>query len=1098
MIKPSAVTRSSHKTPLFLTQAVLASTLFLSQAGFATDYPPTPNPVAGVQTTVVGDINIFAGGQISGGAVADGILMDAAGSTVSIFAGALNPAVTAAAAGNGINVTGKNGTINVNDPGNLINVTGTGVPILIGADNLTLNNSGQILGNTGQAISLVAGGTNATITNQATGIIKQTGVALQSTIQTAMAATGLTLINAGTIEQSVATNNRAIQLSAPFVSVTNQNGGVIQQTLTATNIGAAIRLDLSVTEGAIINELGGTIRMTGVNPLAPAIAVDAGVAAGKAITISNAGTISSTATGAPTIVVQGGAGREITSITNAQTGLINGKNISVAVGVRGIIQNAGSTIINGLTNFGDITNTVGAGSVAIDFSNAAAQASIIQQDGTITGDVLLATKDGSGLTGNVFTMSGGKIDGNVVVTANAVGIDQVLGLSGGTITGLLDGSAGLLAKTNTFNISGGTVTGLTKLGLGPDIIKLSGGNLAGGVLGQDNAGSTININKSYTLAAGIAFDHVGKITVNNANTVFTLLGKISNIPAAGGVSVNNSAVLLMDAGSLIQGLSPVNVVAGGNLTTQGAVNIDFTGAGGGIGLTNAGTIVLSKGSTLGITAANDNPNTFVNQAGATLQIDLGSAVPGGVVDTGKMTLANAGAGGVQIANLAAGSFVRPNIQGFVSSGDKVAIITALNPADRINDDAELIQPGSATVSFVKSGNGTDTIFLTAVAQSFASLDANSGIARFLDSLIAGGTTDVNFQALLGALQALQTDQAVADAVESLAPTGANGSFFLSAMTNMRTVFDAVADRHTQPWPRRAGGLSSGDSGALPGGFWMQGLGGHTHQDEREDIAGFHSDFGGALFGLDWKLNDCASFGMVASYIKTNIEDNAVNPKNISGKNLQITGYGWVDYTEHLYLEAMLAYGGNDYQTNRSINIPGLLSTAAQADFDGHQWGAQADLGWKLWNNNSAYFTPFARLRYLQSDIDGYTETGAGFLNLTVNETDYNEFLGGLGLRLGTQIEASNGITWIPELTALLGYDFHSDGASIPAFFPGYTGGSSTFNTDGPTVGRTVFDLGLGVLAALDDHSRLSIKYNLELREDYWANAGYLQFQYWFN
>ena len=1127
MIKPA------NKT-LLLTQAVLASTLFLSPLGYATDFNAPGFPAQ--TTSGNGDVvNIQTLGSIvTNAAGVSAVTLDsvAVSGQVTIQPGntvATGAIQVGAAAANGILVTQSNGVINIggtvgaNTSKIILDVgtVGDAIKINAGVDNTSITNAGTILGGTKSVIEIA--GTNTKITNSAGGILQSgAGAVVAPTINVAVGATGLNLTNAGTIHQ-VKLDQQAILLKADFGTITNS--GTITQSDGGAVSKAVIELDATVTAGSIVNQQLGTISQSGGGAIAAeTILINA---TGGTVIVDNAGTISNAAAANATILV--GAGANILSITNQATGVISNTADS-AITLTGILGNT----VTGLVNFGTISST---GADAIDFAAGTAKGGIYQNGGVITGDVRLASLDG-GLKGNVFTMSGGLITGNVISSGNA-GQSQTFALSGGIIAGNLDGTAGTLA--NTFNITGGAVTGDVHLGGVGDTVNLSGATtlntITGGggidtinilpnasklsfnLLDGKGGNDTLNINTTFSTSAVTVINSMDLINVNDAGTVFSLLNKITNM----GVSlIINPGTTMVMAGSSVQGTAGAGATVdiSGQLTVQGASNITLTGVNAQV--INNGILELTRASNLTITG--DRPNTFLNKVGGRLQTDLGIVTPGGLVSPGVMTLTDA-AGPQVFGDLVAGSFVVPNVVGFVPNGTVVPLITATTPGDTITDLSTLIN-NSAIVNFVKAGNGTAAITLTANNNSFASFggSANSGIAGFLDSI--AGTTDPNFLALLTAFQQIPTAQGVIDAEQSLTPVGTNGSILMSSLTTMGAVFDAASDRsselrgarhrhvrkhrhaavETSPMVRVAQkdeGLSYGDPDGA-GALWVRALGGHADQDSRDDFAGYDSDFAGAALGFDWGVNDCVTLGLAGSYAKTSISDDAVNPKDISVKSWQVTGYGWFEYVNGWYLDAMAAYGWNDYDSNRTISVnpnpaPGQLSfvTAAQGDFDGHQWGGQADLGWRMWSDNCSYFTPFARLRYISTDVDSYTESGADFLNLAVDGTDYHEFLGGLGFRLGTRIESGD-VAWIPELTAMIGYDFDLDGSSITAAFPAFTGGASTFATNGMTPGRTIFDLGLGLSANMSERSTLTLKYNLELRDDYVGNAGYLQFYYLFS
>ncbi|MFI4938661.1 MAG: autotransporter outer membrane beta-barrel domain-containing protein, partial [Candidatus Berkiellales bacterium] len=138
-----------------------------------------------------------------------------------------------------------------------------------------------------------------------------------------------------------------------------------------------------------------------------------------------------------------------------------------------------------------------------------------------------------------------------------------------------------------------------------------------------------------------------------------------------------------------------------------------------------------------------------------------------------------------------------------------------------------------------------------------------------------------------------------------------------------------------------------------------------------------------------------------------------------------------------------------------------------------------------------YVAPFARLKYLHLQLDDYTETGADDLDLSVSNSDVNEFQGGIGFKVGSAMPYGD-VVYVPELSALIGYDFNNDGEQSIA---GFVGGGPAFATNGVKPGRTVFDLGLALNSYVSQNSIFTVKYDLEVREKFTSNVGYLQYTY---
>lgn len=976
-----------------------------------------------------------------------------------------------------LNTTANGPNISVTAAGSIAAVAADAVTFN-GPDNSTLLNYGDITSTTLSAVHVTTG-KNGVITNGIGGLLfNDAAGATKSTVLIDAAGGGMVINNAGLIEQSkvAAVAFDAIEINGPFSVINNNANGVIQNIGGATSTGHAINVNADAVGANINNNLNATINATG---LGAGISLD-----GDFGTITNAGLIQNTSTKSA-IVLNAAAG------TNTVTGIVNSGDI---VAPYKVIFNSGAngtTITNGLINTGTIFNTT-AGGDAIDFQTNVTSATVFQQAGIISGNVLLAQQDAA-LGTNVLTMTGGTIAGDVNA-ANVVG------------------------KTNTLNLSGGVISGVTRLGNQGDTVVLSGTalnvlfggtgidtyNVTGGSFNtlDGNAGADIfNVNASFT-SNGI-IRNVPNVNVNNGalGTVFTNNGTISDVNTAltvtPGTTFLQNGTINNSTGNIV-----INKAAGalgnGRLLVQNQLaTIDLSAGAGQI--LNSGTTELGTNAILTVQA---NPagtaGVFTNNAGGTLQIDVGGiTVPGGATTAGQMVINDIAPGS---ANLAAGSFVRPVVTGFVPYAHNYNVITVndgqLVPTGTVTDNSTLVQPPSANIYFTKQVvsqvNPNDTLQLTGYRRGYSSLSSTQvtkGVAGTLDVLAQGnGPIDQGMLNLLIQLDTLPTQQDVELAMESLVPPY-NFGMAKGAQQTMQMAYDGLESRmEDNRLRRRAKGQNMGDP-AGAGSVWVKGLGAHLSQSDRDGLDGYKADAWGIAIGADWGVNECFTLGLAGSYGHVDVDDKSNSPKDQNVKSWQGTIYSQMLFKHGIYLDAMVSGASEDFNTNRQINV-GNIHTAAQADFDGSLWGAQADLGW-LSENCDYYWSPFARLRYSHLDIDDYTETGAGSLNLAVSNDKIDEFMGGLGIKIGGMF-TNNDVMYVPEISAMFGYDFTNDGeVTSAAFF----GGGPAFLTEGVEQGRTVFNLGLSLNTHVSTCTIFKIKYNLEVRDSFVGNAGLLQFSY---
>lgn len=1081
---------SFHK--LLLTQAVLASTLFVASGAKANlqIVVPTAGPVATngadnntVQITKTG--NVTSNND-------NGVKIDSIGGTVLIDPNNIYgvngidaiQTTGAATAASGVLFTQANGILTVgtasgidnkntnvastavridaadatvNNAGMIVNQgTGSLATLVINGDNANIQNTGSIVNiDAVNAINIEAGGTNATINNKTGASIFNSSTATGPTLL--VNDIGLTLTNAGSILQGAAFDT--LLLNESFTSITNQSGGLINQ----TGGGAKAVIQVNGGGGNLTNEQNATIQATKTFTRGIDFTTDPYTGL-----LTNAGTISTLDSAALAL------GVNFTQvITNEATGNLT-RN---AAGEATVLTTAVVTLGGGFLNRGNITAT-GGGS-AIDFFTNPSQVTLTQESGVINGNILLGVAGSTG--GNdVFVMEGGTILGNVT----AAGVNaNLLQLNGGEIGGTVQlGGVG-----DTVNLAGTDIIGPLLGGAGDDEINVTGGNFQ--LLDGAGGTNTLNVQKSFIPNGPIAF--MGNINVQNAGTVFRVNNPITDMNKDGIVIDANTT---LELNSSIQG--------SGSISNNGLLDIisdsliDLSTGPGSIVTNGAGVVNLRDNV---LTLNSNTANAFDNNAGTTLRVGLnGLSGSNAVLSNGSLNVLSAQNDAV---TLSADSFVQPVVNGFIPNGSRFDIITVAGGGTIDPVFTKIVQPASVFLSFSEQFNSGDTI-LSLIAHSnsfeiFSSTEVTPGIAQALDIIADNnGFGSPLLTDLIAQFQGLTSADAVELAMESLIPPF-NYGLVAGSHLGMDIMFDSVTKRLGEKKARTvkpagvqtaATGVNSGDYLINSGGVWGQVLGGYLNQSTRHDLAGYKAKGAGLALGGDWMPNDCTTFGLAASYTKVNVDDKNLNPKDQSIKSWQGTAYGWWEFMDGLYLDAMFGVSSNHYKTNRVINV-NQLHTAAHGDFDGTQYGAQADLGWDFVDCSDYFLAPFLRLKYIHLDLDDYTETGA--YGLHVENNNVQEFLGGVGFRVGS-IYRCGSIQYVPEISAMIAYDFKNDGEQT---FAGFTAGGPAFATNGIKPGRTIFDLGVGVNTYMSCNSILEVKYNLEVRSEFFGNSLYLQYNY---
>ncbi len=134
------------------------------------------------------------------------------------------------------------------------------------------------------------------------------------------------------------------------------------------------------------------------------------------------------------------------------------------------------------------------------------------------------------------------------------------------------------------------------------------------------------------------------------------------------------------------------------------------------------------------------------------------------------------------------------------------------------------------------------------------------------------------------------------------------------------------------------------------------------------------------------------------------------------------------------------------------------------------------------------------MQYTYLDEDGFQESGAGGLNLIVDDRQTDSLLSELGLRIARIIQTKS-FNLIPELSLAWSYDYDIDDRLIKASFAGAPGNS--FSIAGQDVKKNGAIIGVGITLTPDNSFTFSLMYSGEFREEFDAHGIILEFRFEF-
>ncbi|QCO16617.1 autotransporter domain-containing protein (plasmid) [Azospirillum brasilense] len=844
-------------------------------------------------------------------------------------------------------------------------------------------------------------------------------------------------------------------------------------------------------------------------------------------TITNSGTIAGG--GGDPVAIAFGAGNDRLVIRGgAITGKVLGGGGTDALEVQ--LGSGGRYVIGARDVYrGFATATVGSGTLVVDGPLALGSALTVASGATLSGTGTI-TVPAATVAGTVMPGDGASgtlaVAGNLAFAAGSrlqVGIDPA-----GNATKLAVGGAATLSNGATVQVT--AADGLYLTGRSYEILTASGGvtgqfgaverlnpaPLGGGTLALSQTGTAVllqlnpgnpfnGLRNSVNIAnmdVGFAIAGAGStdsLTLEGTSTVRADVTNLAQFQI--GTSTGTATGVTLASGT--QSVAATTVKANAQLAVNTrlaspTVTVERGGllSGGGriIGaLSNAGT--LSPGTSPGVLTVE---GAVTNATGSTLRVEIDGPTAGTGAGFHDQVVVSGTPG-----TFAAGGTLAPVIRGISGDatnaftprlGQGFTIVTASGGVT--GAFAGIAQPASGLPAGTRFDTvyGTNAITLAATPVRYGRLAAagvsatanQSAVGAALDAVrpAAGTRPSDAAKPLFDALYPL-SGQAIPAALDSLGGA-VHAEAVTAARDSARLFGDAVQGRMAA---LRADGLAKSIAPLAPLeaergtalGLWARALGRFANSDGDGNAAGYRQRGGGIALGADRDLSDDLTAGAAFGYQRT-----AVDVRG-SGDRTDIDGYSAALYGTYRvgawFVDAQAMYGFGQYDSRRVLQFgsPNAVNRSAQGDSDGHGFGAAVGTGYAVtWNG--ARIEPFAGLRFDRVTRDGFTETGAGALGLSVDDTDLSTLRTSLGLRTSWRLKAGE-VALEPELRARWDHDFLDVAARSGARLLG-----ASYTVSGTQPGRDAAVLGAGLTADLGNRFQAYGSYDADLRRDATGHA----------
>jgi uncharacterized protein with beta-barrel porin domain len=473
--------------------------------------------------------------------------------------------------------------------------------------------------------------------------------------------------------------------------------------------------------------------------------------------------------------------------------------------------------------------------------------------------------------------------------------------------------------------------------------------------------------------------------------------------------------------------TPINLDGGDTLTIgpSGTVRVTandtsgVSGTGVGNAVNNYGTITTS-GSVVTCVVANcadasgiyiQGGSTTINNYGAIETTGNGAPSPGPGISGGNASGINALGGANTINNYGTiDTFGDTNARGIRAAGGN-NMVTNSGAITTANSTGITVQGGNNSVinmGIVRAvGNGNTGISLAGGSNTLAntgSIISYSGNAISFDS--SGNTLTLGNTSFLGGSINLGTGTQINITTgpnysklityvgtQSGIDTSGPVPVFTNAATKQLATYDPTSFAASSD---ALADMTSTISSLTPGRFngsdkehplWVRGFGMASSYEGTNATLDRSYNYSGVAIGYDFKRSKDLSLGVLGGYGQTSLWANADSTQsfNTTSDDGFLGFYGQKRWKKVAVDFAL--YGGlQSFQQQRYVNdnLAYLGNSSANASYQGWWIAPEAGVTYNAGEVNGWSILPTARLRYAQQWMGGYTETGGGSTNATVN------------------------------------------------------------------------------------------------------------------
>jgi outer membrane autotransporter protein len=256
------------------------------------------------------------------------------------------------------------------------------------------------------------------------------------------------------------------------------------------------------------------------------------------------------------------------------------------------------------------------------------------------------------------------------------------------------------------------------------------------------------------------------------------------------------------------------------------------------------------------------------------------------------------------------------------------------------------------------------------------------------------------------------------------------------------------------------------------GLYLDGGAAFGSQNSTINQTGYSYTLGGMTLGADYRLRDNLLVGLASGYSNTNAGFYGAGG-SVTTNTVPVNAYAaW--FPGNLYAYGSLGYALNLYNLTRNISFNGV-NRRASSSTTGNQLNLYGETGYDF-TLSSCILTPSATLAYSGLWVGGFTESGAGALNLKVAPQNANSVQTGIGARVTVPLQVGAAKV-VPQGYVYFQHEFANGSRGLNA---GLSQGGSTFSFQTDAAKRNFALVGASVTAKLSKNVYAQINFGAEV------------------